>query len=304
MQHLIIIFLLIMLGIFITLYFLLKSEIKNITSQLNEINNNKTNSKILLGSNKRQLGKLALQINKILEKKQKNEAEHKRMDLELRQAIANISHDLRTPLTSIMGYMQLMEDDNLSQEEKKQYVDIVKNRTKALKVLITSFYDLSRLEANEYKFELRPLNLYNVMSETMVSFYNDFLNRGIEPNIDIDEKVPLVIVDENAVRRIISNLIQNMLKYGEGFVAISLKQKKEGLITTFTNDAPNLSDEDAKHLFERFFTADRARSGKNTGLGLAITKELVEQMGHTISVELSQGKLSIIIKWKVYKWLE
>lgn len=304
MQHLIITFLLIVLGIFVTLYFLLKSEIKNIANQLNKINKNKTNSKILLGSNKRQLESVALEINKILEEKQKNEVEHKRMDLELRQAIANISHDLRTPLTSIMGYMQLMEDNNVSQDEKKQYVDIVKNRTKALKILITSFYDLSRLEANEYKFELKSLNLYNVMSETIVSFYNDFLNRGIEPNIDIDEKIPLVIVDENAVRRIISNLIQNMLKYGENFVAISLKQSNEGLVTTFTNDAPNLTDEDAKHLFERFFTADRARSGKSTGLGLAITKELVEQMGHTIAVELSQGKLSIIIKWKIYKGLE
>ncbi|MCY6484951.1 HAMP domain-containing sensor histidine kinase [Clostridium aestuarii] len=304
MQYLIIIFLIIGIGIFGTRYILLNMEIKNVTNELNKINENKTNSKILLGSSRKQLEKLSLEINKTLEEKQKNQAKYKRMDLELRQAIANISHDLRTPLTSIMGYMQLMEENDISQDEKKQYIDIVKNRTKSLKSLITSFYDLSRLEANEYEFELKSLNLYNIMSEIIVSFYNDFVSRGVEPIIDIDEKVFLVIVDENAVKRIISNLIQNMIKYGKEFVSISLKQRSDCLITTFTNDAPNLNEEDAKHLFERFFTADHARTGKSTGLGLAITKELVEQMGHTIWVELSQGKLSIMIKWKMYRRLE
>lgn len=296
---LIIIFLIIIAGIFATLYILLYKEVRNITNQLKEINKVKTNSKVLLSTSNKGAKKLTLEINKALEEKQKAEAEHKKMDLEIRQAIANVSHDLRTPLTSIMGYIQLMEDSRLCEDEKSQYLDIVKKRTKSLQVLIDSFYDLSRLEGKEYKFSLKSMNLYNILCDTIALFYNDFLDKGIEPIMNLEEKLPLVIVDDNAVRRVISNLIQNMLKYSKEFINISLRQQENHVIMTFTNDAKDLEKEDVEQLFNRFFTGDRTRSGKNTGLGLAITKELVEQMGHKIFAELSGGKLSIIIKWKI-----
>jgi signal transduction histidine kinase len=288
-----------MIIIFVTLYVLLHKEIKSITCQLNKINSIKTNSKVLLSLRDKNLEKLALEINKTLEEKRKTETEYKKIDLELRQAIANMSHDLRTPLTSIMGYIQLIEDESLPINEKKEYMDIVKKRAKSLQALITSFYDLSRLEAKEYKFELKSLSLPNILCDIIASFYNDFINKGIEPAIDIDQKAAMVIVDENAVRRVFSNLIQNMIKYGEKNVFISLKQQDNFIIIVFKNDAPNLSVEDASHLFERFFTVDRTRNGNNTGLGLAISKQLLEQMGHEISAELLDGELGITIKFKI-----
>lgn len=288
-----------MIIIFVTLYVLLHKEIKSITCQLNKINSIKTNSKVLLSLRDKNLEKLALEINKTLEEKRKTETEYKKIDLELRQAIANMSHDLRTPLTSIMGYIQLIEDESLPINEKKEYMDIVKKRAKSLQALITSFYDLSRLEAKEYKFELKSLSLPNILCDIIASFYNDFINKGIEPAIDIDQKAAMVIVDENAVRRVFSNLIQNMIKYGEKNVFISLKQQDNFIIIVFKNDAPNLSVEDASHLFERFFTVDRTRNGNNTGLGLSISKQLLEQMGHEISAELLDGELGITIKFKI-----
>lgn len=263
------------------------------------INKSKTNSKVLISSSNKEIKNLTLEINKTLEEKLKTDAKHKKMDLEIRQAIANISHDLRTPLTSIIGYIQLMEDNSLSENEKNQYIDIIKKRAKSLQVLISSFYELSSLEEKEYKFELQSVNLYDIMCDLIALSYNDFVTKKIEPNIDIDEQIPLIIADQNAVRRIISNLIQNMIKYSNKFIFISLKNNKDHIVMTFTNDAPNLSEDDVSHLFQRFFTADRTRSGKSTGLGLAITKELVEQMGHEIFAELSKDKLSIIIKWKL-----
>lgn len=299
MQQLIIIFLIIIASIFATLYSLLHKEIRNINNQLNTINKIKTNSKVLISSSNKEIKNLTLEINKTLEEKLKTDAKHKKMDLEIRQAIANISHDLRTPLTSIIGYIQLMEDDSLSENERSQYINIIKKRGKSLQVLISSFYDLSRLEEKEYKFELQSVNLYDIMCDLIALSYNDFLSKKIEPNIDIDEQIPLIIADENAVRRIISNLIQNMIKYSNKFIFISLKNNKDHIVMTFTNDAPNLSEDDVSHLFQRFFTVDRTRSEKSTGLGLAITKELVEQMGHEIFAELSKDKLSIIIKWKL-----
>lgn len=299
MLWLIIILLIITLVIFITLHFISSREIKGIYNQLENINKSQTNSKISLSFSNKRLERLAQEININLEEKQKIEIEYKRMDKELRQAIANMSHDFRTPLTSIMGYIQLIEDDKTPEEEKKLYLDIVKKRGSALQGLIESFYDISRLEAKEYKFDLKPINLYSIICDLMASFYNDFKGKDIEPNLDISESVLMVIADEGGVRRIFSNLIQNMLRYGDKYVLISLKQQKGRVTTIFQNDAPTLSQEDLPHLFERFFTADRTRSGKSTGLGLAITKQLVEQMGHGITAELIEGRLSVIIEWKV-----
>lgn len=297
MKMFIIVLLIITLAILITLYILLRKELENIARQLNKINRTKTNSKVLISTWDKSVQMLALEVNKTLEERQSTEAEYKRIDMELRQAIANISHDLRTPLTSIKGYMQLMEDNNLSEEERKQYIEIVDKRAKDLQILISSFYDLSRLEANEYKFELKSMNLTNIMLDIIASFYNDFLSKGIEPAIDIDEKAAMIIADENAVRRVFSNLIQNMLKYGENSVDISLKQHKDYIVTVFKNGAADLTEEDVVRLFERSFTVDRTRSSNSTGLGLAITKQLVEQMGHKVTAELLDGKFSITVKW-------
>lgn len=298
MEGLIIFLLVAAAAVFIALYSILRFSIKQIVSQLNTSNSTKTNLKLLISSSDKQMKKLVVSINKSLEEKQKTEAEFKKMELELRQAIANMSHDLRTPLTSIMGYMQLIEDDSISDEEKKQYIDIVKKRSLSLQALISSFYDLSRLEAKEYKFDLKSLNISNIICDSIASYYKEFLDKGIEPIINIDEKIMPVIADENAVKRVASNLIQNILRYGQGTVLITLQQHKGYLITAFQNEAPNLSEEDSVRLFERFFTVDTTRSGKSTGLGLAITKQLVEQMGHEISAKLIDSKLSIEIKWK------
>lgn len=285
-------------AIFLVLYILLKKNIKHINSQLNKINNTETNARLVTLSSDKDINKLAININKAIDEKKKTEAEYKKFDRELRQAIANVSHDLRTPLTSISGYMQLINDDTIKYEEKKQYIEIIKKRADSLKLLISGFYDLSRLDSNEFDLKLRSVNLSNVLCDIIASFYNDFTNIALEPCIDIDENTGNIIGDENAIRRVFSNLIQNMLRYGKKDAVISLKKNEGYIETIFKNDADGLKPCDASHLFERFFTADRARNGQGTGLGLAITKRLVEKMGHIISLEFKDDKLSIIIKWK------
>ncbi|MBS4538750.1 HAMP domain-containing histidine kinase [Clostridium sp. D2Q-11] len=298
MQNLIIVFLIIIIGILFTLYVFLKKEIKNTTNQLKRINKIDTNSKIQLSSTDKILQELVTEINRTLVEKQEMKSEYKKVDLELKQAIANMSHDLRTPLTSIMGYIQLIEDDNLSDDDKKRYVDIIKRRAKSLEILISSFYEFSRLEGKEYQFQLKSIKLPIVTSDIIASFYNDFIEKGIEPIIEIDNNLESTIADEKAVRRIISNLIQNMIKYGNSFVKIELKQKDNYILMSFENDAEDLEKDHISRLFDRFFTANKTRSDNSSGLGLAITKQLVEQMGHSISAELNEGNLKIIIKWK------
>ena len=210
-----------------------------------------------------------------------------------------MSHDLRTPLTSIMGYLQLVKSAKSSDEDTEKYLNIIENRTKALQALITSFYEISRIEGNEYKFEYKKLSLSDLLCENIALFYNDFINAEIEPIIEIDEKTTEIITDQNAVNRIFSNLINNMLKHGKKFVKITLKEKDNVIVTEFINEAKNLTQSDIERLFDRFYTADKSRSDKNTGLGLCITKTLVNRLGNDIKAELKDGNLIISIAWRI-----
>ena len=210
-----------------------------------------------------------------------------------------MSHDLRTPLTSIMGYLQMVRLENVSENDKKEYMGIVEKRTKSLQQLISSFYDLSRIEGNEYNFDYKKINLSNILCENIALFYNDFINNNIEPIIEIDENIKEIISDESAISRIFSNLIGNMIKHGENFVKIGLNQKDDVIITEFINKATDLTQENVDKLFERFYTVDKSRSDRNTGLGLYITKVLVEKLGYNINANLRDNNLIISIAWKI-----
>ena len=176
---------------------------------------------------------------------------------------------------------------------------IIKKRTSRLQDLITNFYDLSRVEAGDCKFDLKSINLKDILCEIIAFFYDDFIKNNIEPSIEIEENTAFIIADEKAVIRVFSNLISNMIKHGEKNVSISLKKERKHIVTEFSNNAPNLSNEDLKHLFDRTFTADLTRSDENTGLGLSITKALVEQLGHKIEAELYDGVFRIKVFWKL-----
>ena len=241
---------------------------------------------------------LVQNINLIFDSKQKVVAEKKKKEEELRASISNMSHDLRTPLTSIMGYLQMIKSEKPSEADKKEYMDIVEKRTKSLQKLISSFYDLSRIEGNEYNFNYKKVNLSNVLCENIAVFYNDFINNNIEPVIEIEEGIKEIISDEGAITRIFSNLIGNMIKHGENYVKISLKKENDIIITEFTNKATGLTQENVDKLFNRFYTVDKSRSDRNTGLGLYIAKVLVEKLGYNITATIGNENLVIKIIWK------
>lgn len=241
---------------------------------------------------------LVASINLIFDSRQKIVAEKNKNEEKIRQSISNMSHDLRTPLTSIMGYLQMIKSEKSSEADKKEYMDIVEKRTKSLQQLISSFYDLSRMEGNEYNFNYKKVNLSSILCENIAVFYNDFRNNNIEPIIEIDENVKDIISDDGAINRIFSNLITNMIKHGESFVKITLKQENDMIITEFTNKATGLTAENVDKLFDRFYTVDNSRSDRNTGLGLYITKILVEKLGYNIIAQLDNEILKIKIIWK------
>lgn len=281
------------------LLWLSRSEVKHMAEELRKINGSKTVAFVRLSRPNRRLERLAVEINRTIAQKQRAEAQYQRMEQERRESIANISHDLRTPLTSVIGYLQLLDDEALPENERRRYQEIVRSRAKDLSLLVAGLFDLSRLQAGEYGFELTSVSLPNILCEMAASFYPEFTARGIEPSLDIENTAPPVVADENAVRRVFSNLIHNALKYSGGSIRIVLKMDGGYIVTSFTNDAPQLTEEDTQRLFERFYTAERMRSGRNTGLGLAITRQLVEKMGGEIDAYLAEGKLTIRIRWKL-----
>ena len=277
--------------------FNLKRELHNISIQIKESKGEYINVNTNAIDNN--LEELVIIINELYDNSQKILAKNKNIEEELKKSIANISHDLRTPLTSIMGYIQLIKDNSTTEIERKGYIEIVEKRAKRLQKLITNFYDLSRLQSNEFRFELKKVNLKTILCDNIATYYNDFINKNLEPIIEIEENIKDIISDESAVNRIFSNLIGNMLKHGSDNIKILLYKKDNYIVSTFSNLAPNLNNEDIERLFDRFYTADKSRSDKNTGLGLAITKSLVEQLGHKIEGRLENGYLIIEIKWNI-----
>ena len=238
-------------------------------------------------------------VNRLLELREADEAEHRRQEHAIRQQISNISHDLRTPLTSILGYLQLLEGDSLTVEERREYLGIVRGRAKALQSLITSFYDLSRLEGGEYPLSREKVDLYHVLSELVAEFYNDFEQSGFDMTVELAPGLPAVTADPAGVLRVFTNLIRNALEHGQKRMSILLYRQEETVVSAFSNDAAGLTREDVEHVFDRFFTADKMRTGQSTGLGLAIVKALVGQMGHRVTAALDGEMFTVQVRWRI-----
>lgn len=286
--------------IVLLIIFILKTkEINRLTLELKKLNREGKIEKLRLSLPNKNIENLVVEINTLIDDKRKMENIYKEKDIELREAIANMSHDLRTPLTSIMGYVYLLNDDKLNKEERKEYLRIIEKRSLVLNDLITNFYGLSRIQADQYEIKFEPVNLELVLGEIIAAFYETLDYKFGEPEINIEEGLGPVLGDKQALNRIFTNLIENIIKHGEGEVKISLKKKNKYIVMEFSNKAEDLESKDVNRIFEKFFTKDRMRTGQNTGLGLAIVKLLVEKQGQKIEAKKVGNRLVINIIWSL-----
>ncbi|WP_415331731.1 sensor histidine kinase [Clostridium perfringens] len=286
--------------IVLLIIFILKTkEINRLTLELKKLNSEGKIEKLRLSLPNKNIENLIVEINTLIDDKRKMENIYKGKDMELREAIANMSHDLRTPLTSIMGYVYLLNDDKLDKEERKEYLKIIEKRSAVLNDLITNFYGLSRIQADQYEIKLEPVNLELVLGEIIAAFYETLDYKFGEPEINIEEGLGPVLADKQALNRIFTNLIENIIKHVEGEVKISLKKKNKYIVMEFSNKAEDLESKDVNRIFEKFFTKDRMRTGQNTGLGLAIVKLLVEKQGQKIEAKKVGNRLVINIIWSL-----
>ncbi|MGN1410676.1 MAG: sensor histidine kinase [Eubacteriales bacterium] len=284
------ILLLIVLVLAAKVYFLHKS-VKEITEAFHDKLTADTNTIIDISSRDPYMRKLTADINVELRLLRKERHRFQQGDLELKEAVTNISHDLRTPLTAISGYLDLLEREEKS-ETVQRYLSQIQNRTEVLKNLTEELFRYSVVTSSH---ELKPerMDIVRALEESLLSFYALMQEKGIQPEIELPDEPVYRELDAGAVSRIFSNIISNALKYSDGDLAVVMD--KDGNIT-FTNTAQNLNAVAVGRLFDRFYTVEASRN--STGLGLSIAKVLTERMGGSIEASYNDGKLIITIRFE------
>ena len=271
-------------------FFLLSKNIREAKDNLKEICKDiERNRRLTLFSPNMDMEDLLKEMNNYLEITQMEKIKSSRREKELRKEIENISHDLRTPLTSILGYVELMKDEEISNEEKYEYISIVEKKSRALKNLIQNVYDLSRLEADEYKMDIKNIDIHKELMEQLLIFYNDFDKKNIDVELNLGDEAIIIQGDLKIIERIFVNLIQNAIKYTKDTFKVCIKKSSDNIDIIFSNNVENLEEIHAEKLFNRFYVKDESRNNQSSGLGLTITKFLVEKMNGSIKAEISDN---------------
>ena len=277
----------------------LEQGLRRATAQLERHAQNATTARLDIPCPNGAAEELFTAVNRLLELRQEESAAYRRKELELRRQIANVSHDLRTPLTSILGYLQLLEQPDLPADKRAEYLSVVEGRARTLQTFIGAFYDLSRIEGGELPLEREQVDLARALSDQLADSYEQLKQAGLTVEADLQPGLPPVWADGGAVTRIFSNLLTNALRHGGGELAVRLYREDSQIVSGFSNPARNMTAEDAAHVFERFYTADKMRTGQSTGLGLAIVKALAERMGHTAAARWEDGRFTVEVRWRV-----
>lgn len=270
--------------------FYMRKAIREIKRGFSEKLYTDTNTPIMLSSHDKLVSSLANDINVELKELKKQKHRYIQGDKELKNAITNISHDLRTPLTTICGYLSLLDKEEKSEHIARQ-LSIIKNRTFALKQLVEELFRYTTIISDTENSVYTETVINNVLEDCISSYYAIFKEKGITPNINLCEQKIVRSVDKTALLRIFNNIIDNAIKYSEGDLTISLFENGK---IVFSNHTSDLNEIQIGKLFDRFYTVNTAR--KSTGLGLSIAKALIEKMDGNISADYSNNVLSIIIK--------
>lgn len=270
---------------------LLRHSIREVAEELDEKLKTDTNTLISISTGDRAVQALAAQINEQLAALRKERLRLQNGDAELKAAVTNMSHDLRTPLTAICGYLDLLEREPHS-DKSRRYLAVVRERTDAMCALTQELFQYSVITSTADKLILQPVCLNDLLEQCLAGFYGALTGRGITPEIQMPEQAVIRKLDAAAARRVLENILSNAVKYSDGDLRVSLTDQGE---ITFANHAVNLGGVQVERLFDRFYTVETARHA--SGLGLSIAKLLTEQMGGSITANYYDGMLSISVSF-------
>lgn len=269
----------------------LRRGLKEVTGQLRDKLEGDTNTLITLSSPDGALRALASDLNVQLKALRQERLRLRNGDRDLKAAVTNVSHDLRTPLTAISGYLDLLEGEPAS-ENAQRYLAVIRERTDALTALTEELLRYSVISDSEEALDLQTMSLNAALEESVAALYGAFAQKGIIPAISLPETPVLRTLDPAALGRVLGNILSNALKYSGGDLDITLTE--EGRFT-FSNSAPSLTPVEAERLFDRFYTVSDGRG--TTGLGLSIAKALTKRMGGSIGAECREGRFVLTLEF-------
>lgn len=207
--------------------------------------------------------------------------------------VANVSHELRSPITSIAGYLQGMLDGTIPQEEHQKYMQVVYDETQRLTRLIRDLLDLSRIESGNVPMNPVDFNLNELMRRVLIKYEGRLEEKNMEVEAEFADEPCLVHADMDRIEQVVSNLVDNAIKFCGQYGKLTLETRWEGAecVVTVADDGAGIDEKDLPHVFDRFYTVDKAHTaGKGTGLGLSICKQILLQHGHDITVESVKGE--------------
>lgn len=272
-----------------------RRQVKKTCRQLAFLKEHQTNLRISAGLPFSELNELIDGINDTLDLSRKIQKESQQSEDSLKETITNLSHDIRTPLTSMDGYFQLLAQST-SEEERQHYIAIIQNRITSLKEMLEELFTYTKLQNETYELELEPMDFGKSVFDTVFSFYDEFQRKGIKPQIDFCDGHLPIIGNLEAIRRALQNIVKNALEHGKERIIFELQRDNAQAVFRCMNDVESPNEIDITQVFSRFYKADTARSNTSTGLGLSIAKELIDRMGGSITADISANIFIIEIK--------
>lgn len=282
---------------------LLNDKIKTngITEKLKEVLKDNSRERIKFNNLSLDKKELVEEINKILDKYQKISIDNKNYKEHHQKMVSNISHDIRTPLTALMGYVDLLSDNSITKEKREEYISIIRERGAALKELMEEFFQMSKLECNDVEITIEKFNISEVVRKNIIAFMNEINEKDITPKINIGDEKIFAFGDKNYTSRIIANLISNSLKYGcEGkVIGIDLNEEDKWVKLSIWDKGKGIDKSELPYIFDRLYTGEKSRNRnfQGSGLGLSIVKNMVQHMKGSISVQsISYEKTIFTVK--------
>ena len=263
----------------------IKAQLLQISQELAGAVDSDSEEKVMVFTDSRAGQELCAQINRLLDRHQRMLADYRRSEISSKKMLSNISHDIKTPLTVILGYLEIIR---LNGGEQRELIDKVETRAKAVSDLVEQFFTLAKLEAGDMEIALSKLELCELCREVVLDFYEILSGKDYEVEVEIPEKTIYVQGNGDAIRRILNNLISNSLRYGsEGrYLGIFLHEDEKQVYIDVTDRGRGIEKDFAEHIFDRLFTMEdsRNRDIQGNGLGLTIARSLARQMGGDVTL--------------------
>jgi len=272
-----------------------RQTVNESVEQLKRINLDNSQMKLKNFSTQREYDDLIVEINELIDKHNKTKSHYQRASEQNKKMVSSISHDFRTPLTSMLGYVQLLQD-NPSLEKRDYYLSIIEERTKNLNNLVNEFYLLSLLDSDSYQLEFENINPTAHVQERLALYYGDLNSQFDSILVELDEQPLKTQTSSVDLDRIIDNLIRNAVNHGVEFFKIENNISENSVQFFFTNGIDDDNPIDPNKIFDRLYKADHSRTKSSTGLGLAISKELAEKLDYDLDVRIQNKTIQFVLK--------